>query len=272
MNDLAAPVTLHFAHANGFPFGSYRALFDALPEQFNVIGVDKFGHDPAYPVQKGWDKLVEEMVDYIGKHADGPVYAVGHSFGSVLSYMAVCRHPEYFRGLIMFDPPMVSGITRIVAGLIRGTPLYDKVTPAGKSAVRNTRWPKDTDLVAYFKGKALFRGMHQQCIEDYVESATELRGDSHHLTFDYRVETEIFRTVPLDVHRHYGMLKKPALLMTGENTEVSRPAFMKPFVKNNPIEHRIFPGGGHLFPLQQPEEVARVLAEQLLEWEGIKNG
>lgn len=266
MNHSGAPITLHFAHANGFPFGSYRALFAHLPKHFNAIGVDKFGHNPAYPVQRGWHNLVEEMVAYVKDHSEGPVYAVGHSFGAVLSYMAVCRYPQHFRGLIMLDPPLVTGITRIVAGLIRGTPLYDKLTPAGKSAVRNTQWPKDTNLVAYFKGKGLFRGMHQQCIEDYVASATELRGDTHHLTFDYRVETDIFRTVPLDIHRHYGQLKRPALLLTGEKTEVSVPALMRPFVKRNPIKHEVFPRGGHLFPMQQPEGVAARLAEVIQQW------
>ena len=44
-----------FAHANGFPAGTYRALF----EQWRAAGrtvhaLDRFGHDPRFPVSSNW--------------------------------------------------------------------------------------------------------------------------------------------------------------------------------------------------------------------------
>ena len=39
-----------FSHANGFPAGSYRVLFEAWRAAgFEVHAVPKFGHDPRFP-------------------------------------------------------------------------------------------------------------------------------------------------------------------------------------------------------------------------------
>ena len=43
--------TIVFSHANGFPAGTYRLLFEAWRGAgFKVAAVERFGHDPAYPV------------------------------------------------------------------------------------------------------------------------------------------------------------------------------------------------------------------------------
>ena len=47
----AAMKTIVFSHANGFPAGTYRLLFDAWREAgFAVHAIDKVGHDPRFPV------------------------------------------------------------------------------------------------------------------------------------------------------------------------------------------------------------------------------
>ena len=43
--------TLVFSHANGYPAGTYRQLFKIWRDAgWRVLAVDKFGHDPRYPV------------------------------------------------------------------------------------------------------------------------------------------------------------------------------------------------------------------------------
>lgn len=259
-------IKLHFAHANGFPAGSYRALFSSLPDNFKVFALDKFGHDPGFPVDRNWSVQADELLAYIQQNADGKVYAVGHSFGAVISYIAVCKRPDLFRGLIMLDPPLVTGVTRLVASVVKHTPLFDRFTPAQQAETRNRHWPTDHDLVDYFKRKTLFKDMHIQCVKDYVRSATVQTEEGQTLTFDPQVEADIFRTVPLDIHRYYGQLKVPALLLTGENTKVCLPQRIRPFVRNNPIDHQIVERGGHMFPLEQPKQVAALISQQILRW------
>lgn len=258
---------LHFAHANGFPAGSYALLFSQLSNDFDVIALEKFGHNAAFPVSKDWSKQVEELVNYVKSNSTEPVYAVGHSFGAVVSYMAVCEYPELFKGLIMLDPPLITGLTALVARGVKSTPLFDKFTPAKQTLNRCTRWDENTDLVDYFKNKNLFKNMHIQCVQDYVSSATEPSEQGYKLTFSHEVEAEIFRTLPLKIHQFYGKLSKPAVLITGEKTTVCKPKLIAPFIEKNGLEHYEIEGGGHMFPLEQPEKVGQMIAQQIHQWE-----
>ena len=60
------PGTLVFCHANGYPAGTYRQLFDAWRATgWRVEALDKFGHDPAYPVTSNWPRLRDQLVGFI---------------------------------------------------------------------------------------------------------------------------------------------------------------------------------------------------------------
>ena len=53
-SDDGRPVIV-FSHANGFPAGTYRQLFEAWRGAgFEVHALERFGHDPAYPVRSNW--------------------------------------------------------------------------------------------------------------------------------------------------------------------------------------------------------------------------
>jgi pimeloyl-ACP methyl ester carboxylesterase len=262
-----ASVPLHFAHANGFPAGSYKQLFKHLPNNFDVRALEKFAHNKKYPVNANLQNLVEELVEFLEQNVNEPVYALGHSMGAVVSYMAACERPDLFKGLIMLDPPIASGLSRWVFKILKRTPLIDKLSPAGKAKIRCQRWSKDSDLVSYFKQRALFKDFEQECIEDYVAAAVELRDDSYHLLFDAQTEANIYRNVPCNINQYYSKLKVPALLLTGQNSEVCVPQLIKSFVKNNQIQRKVIAGGGHMFPLEQPQKVAKIISKQIMEWE-----
>ena len=260
--------TIHFAHANGFPASTYKRMFSHLNHDFAILAVEKFAHNPRFPVSLGWRNQVDELMHLIDKeHGDEPVYAVGHSFGAVVSYLAACLYPHRFRGLIMLDPPLITGITGWLVRALRPTPLYDKFTPAKKAETRCTRWNENENVVDYFAKKALFSQMHIQCIEDYVEAAVKRQDGQQLLHFDNQVEADIFRTIPLDIHKMYGKLSIPALLLTGENTQVCKEKLIRPFIRGNQIEHQVVPKGGHMFPLEQPDYVGKLIHSQLSKWQ-----
>ena len=46
---------LVFSHANSFPASTYKVLFKSLKLRgFIVKAIDKYGHDPKYPVSNNW--------------------------------------------------------------------------------------------------------------------------------------------------------------------------------------------------------------------------
>ncbi|WP_240615472.1 alpha/beta fold hydrolase [Alteromonas facilis] len=254
-------LTLHFAHANGFPSGSYRKLFNAFPDNYHVIAIEKMGHSSRFPVSNNWHSQADELVEYINKNTpeNEPVYAVGHSFGAVVSFIAACRFPERFKGVIMLDPPLTSGISRHFFALAKKVGMIDKFTPAKLAETRKRRWQHSVDLVDYFAGKGLFKRMDRDCIADYVNSVIETAGDEQVLTFDPAVEAQLFRTVPSDLHRYAGKLKCPGYIITGEQTDVCVPFLRNTFIKENNLVHKTVPGA-HMFPLERPQEIAQLIS------------
>tara|TARA_R110002124_G_scaffold63531_2_gene174102 strand:+ start:353 stop:1177 length:825 start_codon:yes stop_codon:yes gene_type:complete len=261
----SSAVNIHFAHANGFPAGSYRKLFGALNDDFHVSAIEKYGHNNRFPISKNWGNQTQELIESIESTQDKPVYAIGHSFGGVVSYMAACIRPELFKGLIMLDPPMITGVTRVFFRGAKATPLIDKITPAGKTVNRCRQWNKDEDLVAYFQSRALFKNIDSDCIRDYVSSATEEQDQHRHLHFKPEVEASIFRNIPHDIYRYYGKLTCPALLVTGKHTQVCTERRIRPFIKANNLIHNVF-DGGHMFPLESPVETAQLINQTIEGW------
>ena len=257
--------TIHFAHANGFPAGSYKKLFSLLDDS-RVLALEKFAHNPGFPIVKDWRGQVDELCAYLSSETSEPVFGVGHSFGAIITYMAACNRPELFRGLILLDPPLITGVTRHVVKLLRKTPLMDHVTPANKAITRCTQWPEGTNMVEYFSQKALFKDMDVQCIEDYVSSAIEERESGFGLTFDHMAEAQLFRTIPTNIHKFYGKLPLPGLLITGQGSRVCTTSNIRPFVKHNNFKHAVIENGGHMFPLEQPENVAHLINQQISAW------
>ena len=86
---------LVFSHGNSFPAGTYNVLFEHLRARgFEVSAVDRFGHDPRYPVTSNWPHLVQQLADFAQEQvqrAGAPVYLAGHSLGGHLVLRAVAE-------------------------------------------------------------------------------------------------------------------------------------------------------------------------------------
>ena len=260
-------INLHFAHANGFPAPSYQQIFNEFPEDFEVHALTKFAHSERFPVNANLGNQVAELVDYLVHQVAKPVYVVGHSMGAVVSFMAACERPDLIKGVIMLDPPIASGLARVAFRLLKYSPLIDKFSPAGKAKIRCQSWPLGTDLVAYFKAKALFKNFKLECIQDYVSAAIEELDGKLQLNFDAQIEANIYRNVPHNLNRYYKRLSVPGLLITGSHSDVCIPSFLGAFVKKSNIEHVIFKDGGHMFPMEKPTQVAKIITDRIRLWE-----
>ena len=258
---------INFVHANGFPAGSYQTLFNYLPEKYQVISHEKYGHDKRYPVEDNWQPLVDELISFVKQQLEiyqqEQVINVGHSFGGVISFIAACQQPTLFKSLIMLDPPVVTGGSAIALKYIKKTRLVDKFSPAGKAKIRRTHWPLGTDIAKLFARRTLFKNFDSRCLADYVNQGTVERNDQLELVFSSEVEADIFRNLAENLSSYKNQLQVPASLIYGEQTEVSPHSFFKKFVKlNKNIKLKITPGG-HMFPLEQPENTAKLIARTI---------
>jgi pimeloyl-ACP methyl ester carboxylesterase len=250
---------IHFSHANSFPAASYRQLFDALSDEFQVIALSKFGHNEKYPVNKNWDNQVDELLDFISTKASKPVISIGHSFGGVVAYKAACRKPGLFSTLLLLDPPIITGVAARLFQLAKSTPLIDKLTPSGKSKLRTTSWSVESDLIQYFSSRALFSDIPDTVIQDYINAAIVNTGNQLQLSFKAEVETALFRNIPHDLSKYKGKLCMPAALISAEHSNVYRPSLVSKFLTYNKFEHHMFRNVGHLFPLEHPTKTANFI-------------
>lgn len=257
---------IFFAHANGFPSATYGKLLDALSPDYAVLHLEQHAHDPRFPVDDNWDNLVEELLTHL-RELEQPVWGVGHSLGGVLHYHAALRHPELYRGVVMLDSPVLTRLDQWVIRLAKGLGLIDRITPAGRTLGRREQFADAAEARAYFAGKSLFKRFDPACLEAYVQHALVADGEQGlRLKFDPNTEISIYRSVP---HRSPGrpqQVELPLAVVRGRHSQVVLPHHARSVRQMARGESHALPGG-HMFPLERPEQTAELLKNLLQRWQ-----
>jgi pimeloyl-ACP methyl ester carboxylesterase len=263
---LTNPLTLFFAHANGFPGACYHTLLSLLAADFDVGFLPASGHDPRYPVSDGWTHLVEELEAAIVSAGRAPVIGIGHSLGGYLTFMAAARRPTLFRAIILLDAPIVGRFQGSALQFVKRIGLIDRVTPAGSTRNRRSRWPSTAAAVEHFRRKPLFRHFDPDCLLDYVRYGTAPSADGVELVFDPEIEYRIYRTIPHDMAGLADRLRVPAGFIYGrESTVVKRTGLLqtRQIMRLMPVD------GGHLFPFELPRQAAQAIASMIQRLTGL---
>ena len=103
---------LHFAHANGFPPGTYRKLLEELTESHHVVSMSA---RPLWPDSKpqdlrDWSDFAEDLRSEFDRRGLRGVIGVGHSLGAVASLLAAAADPGLFSAVIAIDPLILTGV------------------------------------------------------------------------------------------------------------------------------------------------------------------
>ena len=257
--------TLVFSHANGFPAGTYRKLFDRWREAgWRVVAVERFGHDPAFPVTSNWPRLRDQLIALVDAQARGagPVYLVGHSLGGYLSLLAACRRKDLAQGVVLLDSPVVAGWRAHGVQVAKATGLIKRVSPGRVSQSRRHHWPDADAALAHFAAKRMFARWDPAVLADYIRAGTEPDPEQGgvRLAFDRAVETRIYNTLP----HHFGTLLKrhppacPVHYLGGTRSAEGRQVGM---AMTRALTHgRIgWIEGTHLYPMEHPVETAQAV-------------
>jgi pimeloyl-ACP methyl ester carboxylesterase len=266
---LSGPGTLVFSHANGFPAGTYRKLFDRWREAgWRVVAVERFGHDPAFPVTSNWPRLRDQLIALVDAQAGGagPVYLVGHSLGGYLSLLAACRRKGLAQGVVLLDSPVVAGWRAHGVQVAKATGLIKRVSPGRVSQSRRHHWPDADAALAHFAAKSMFARWDPAVLADYIRAGTEpepVQGGVR-LAFDRAVETRIYNTLP----HHFGTLLKrhppacPVHYLGGTRSAEGRQVGMA--MTRALSQGRIgWIEGSHLYPMERPVETAQAVLDAI---------
>jgi len=257
-----------FSHANSFPAATYTLLFKHLRSRgFTVRALDKFGHDPRYPVTSNWPHLVEQLCEFAEaeavKHGEMP-FLVGHSLGGFLSLMCAARHPQLARGVLMLDSPLLGGWKATAVAAMKRTQLVGSVSPGRVSRRRRNRWPSVEAAFEHFLHKKAFAHWDEQVLRDYVTRCTEDDGGERVLSFDRDIETAIYNTLPHNLDRllRRDPLKCPAAFIGGLASEELRQVGMA--MTRQATQGRLMMlDGSHLFPMEKPLATAAAIEASL---------
>jgi pimeloyl-ACP methyl ester carboxylesterase len=262
-----------FSHGNSFPASTYGVIFRQLEARgFAVKAIEKFGHDPAYPVTSNWPHLVQQLADFSTqqvKKSGQAVFLVGHSLGGFLSLMCAARHPELggkaVRGVVLLDSPLIGGWRATGLSLAKRTSLVGSVSPGVVSKKRKHQWPDMDEVLAYFRSKKAFARWDDAVLRDYIEQGTHDDAGQRSLSFDRDVETAIYNTLPhnLDqlIKRH--PLKCPVTFIGGRQSREMKQVGMA-------LTEKVSKGrvmmldGSHLFPMEKPVVTAAAIETALL--------
>lgn len=266
---MAQPLII-FSHGNSFPASTYGVMLDELRRRgFRVEAIEKYGHDPRYPVTNNWPHLVEQLSDFLrGFSNHEQIFLVGHSLGGFLSLMAAAQNPTLVSGVVMMDSPLVAGWRANLLRVGKRIPMAEVFSPASISRKRRDSWANQEEAFEHFHSKRTFAKWHPQVLRDYVSLGTRDEHTAHGirrvLSFDKSVETAIYNSLPdhIDSYIKRHPLQCKAALIGGLQSRELKHVGLD-FTRR--ITHgRIFKiNGTHLFPMEHPF-VAAAAAEAAL--------
>lgn len=259
--------TIVFAHANGFPAGTYRLLFEHWRAAgWAVRAPAKLGHDPRFPVSDNWPHLCDELVEFVQREAGGgPAWLVGHSLGGYLALLAACQRPELAAGVLMLDAPLVGGWRALGMRVAKATGLMRHVSPGKATHRRRPHWPSAADALRHFAAKPSFARWDPRVLADYIACGTEPDpAGGVRLAFNRETEAAIYDALP---HHLVPLLRKhrprcPVRFIGGRDSAELRQAGMAATrqLTGGPIR---WVEGGHLFPMQHPQAAAGAVLEEI---------
>jgi pimeloyl-ACP methyl ester carboxylesterase len=268
-----------FSHANSFPASTYGVLFKSMRARGHAVrAIDRFGHDPAYPVTSNWPHLMQQLADFAGaeieKHGK-PAWLVGHSLGGFLRLMCAARHPQLgghgVRGVLLIDSPVLGGWRARALEVAKRTQLVGSISPGKISRKRRNAWPDAQAAFDHFAHKKAFARWDPQVLRDYIEHGTTdahtPHGVQRMLAFDREVETAIYNTLPHNLDRllRRHPLRCPVGFLGGtESLEMKQVgmAMTHRLVGPHPDRLRMVEGS-HLFPMEHPQETAAAIEASL---------
>jgi pimeloyl-ACP methyl ester carboxylesterase len=265
---------IHFSHANGFPAATYRTIFAELGDDYEIRAVERYGHDPRYPVTRDWPHLVEQLLAQIDgpaqsggpatghaaapRHARRPVWLVGHSLGGYVSLLAALKKPHWVKGVVLLDSPVIAGWRSGVLSVSQWTGLDERLSPAAVTKGRRTRWASRDEAWRHFSAKPAFKRWDERMLADYIDfGIPELEaGGARELAFERQVEYLIYRTLPhtLNARLAHGV-PVPVGFLGGIHSKEVRQVGMGA-TRRLVGEHLEWLDGGHLFPMEHPIETA----------------
>ena len=255
---------LHFAHANGFPPGTYSSFVARFTDQFHVLGMEARPlWDTCGSAQfRHWRELAGDLARFLNEMELSGIIGAGHSLGAVTTLFCALANPGLFRALVLIDPVIVPAQMAPIVALAVRLGLSSRLQWPVGARRRRTDWPDREVLFRAYRAAPVFARWQDRFLLDYIASGTvDHPAGGVHLRYPPEWEACIFETVPADVWWSIPRLRHmPLLVLRGEHSNTYRSDAMR--VMRCILPQATFqeiPGADHFVPMSQPEEAAAAI-------------
>lgn len=260
---------LHFAHANGFPPGTYRRLIDELTVGHSVVSM------AARPLWEGevptklrdWSPFVRDLREELARRDLRGIIGVGHSLGAVTSLLAAAADPGLFSRVVAVDPLMLTGAHSLFWATAKAIGLGGRVGIVRGARRRRNLWSDRAEARAAYSTKKAFAGWDPAILDDYLDTGLiDLPSGEVYLRYPKEWEARIFKAAPHDLWARLRTLTVPCLFVQGENSDTFVDAARIRVEREIPTARTVVVADtSHFLPMEKPGELAGVITEFLRE-------
>lgn len=261
---------LHFIHGTGFCCLAYQPLLERLAEHFDLWLSDVQGHGDSDHggAFVGWNRSAALAVEAFqagrGEYGQVPCFAMGHSFGGVLTGLMLAQEPNLFQRAVLLDPVVFSRSMLGVMSVATLLGMHRRHGLARKAATRRSHWPDRAAAHAALHGRGIFKGWHDEALQAYVDHAIGDCGEGVVLKCRPAREVDVFSSFPRGLWAALAQVQTPARVLHGVTTYPFVPVSLARWARLNPrVELSTVPGG-HCFMQEDPQACAHEVQAYLL--------
>jgi pimeloyl-ACP methyl ester carboxylesterase len=176
---------------------------------------------------------------------------------------SAARRPDLFSRVVLLDPVL---LPRKYVLLIRFMKLFrkkDRFPLAIRARRRRNGWQSREEALAYFRNKELFNGWEEEFLMAYVTYGLRPEPDGRVvLVCPPEAEARGFENYPVDVWSWPKLLKTPALIVRGENSDALTQKCYEKFCGLCPsAKGVVMQGAGHFVPMQNSAETKHLIKD-----------
>lgn len=261
----SASTKICFAHANGYPPGSYQPLLEGLSQFASVYTYDHLPLRMPEGPYKGvrWSHFADDYIKQLKQTFSEPVVMLGHSLGGTVSMLAAAQNSALCSRLVLLDPVFIPPKMQLAMRLLPRSKRQQM--PMVRKALRRPNFFGDyTEAFQFHRKARAFTNFSDEALWGYIRAGFGERDDGVALRFSREWEAEIYMSAPW-VWSKLKRLKIPTMGLVGENSDVVQEPVIERWQKAQKDVKLVTMKGGHLFPLESPDAVVPFVRGFLLD-------
>lgn len=258
------PVDIVFSHANGFNAATYRSILQPLGADLRILAIDLRGHGAStLPTviegRDGWAEFRDDLLAFLSAATEGPVLLAGHSMGATSSLLAAALAPERVKGLVLFDPVLVTPDP--LGGRSEEQPQI-AASPLVQGALRRrATFPDKAAALAAYAGRGAFASWSAEQLAGYVEAGFRKTGDGQvTLTCTPQWEASNFRSHNYDPWTAFALTRCPIHILKAQTASTARiEGHEAELAATGRVTIETVPETTHFLPMERPDLVRATL-------------